>query len=188
MVTDEWAENYKFEAYITIPPPAQNMDDDENFGFLVGDPLLTRNASSSAFIDNSIRSRQKRKFEEVADVFENLVSGSSQKKSISQYDTDIYEDDLSKYLAEPVRVRNRGKQNITMTYWKYSESMYPNLAKMARKFLSPPASSYSCERLFSTCKHFLTPTRPQLTAESLKESVLVVIEAIYLIYDSIHTS
>ncbi|KAG2191755.1 hypothetical protein INT47_009024 [Mucor saturninus] len=110
MVTDEWAENYKFEAYITIPPPAQNMNDDENFVFLVGDPLLTRNASSSALIDDSIRSRQKRKFEEVADVFENLVSGSSQKKLTSQYNADIYEDDLSRYLAKPVRVRNRGEQ------------------------------------------------------------------------------
>ncbi|CAB5208334.1 unnamed protein product [Rhizophagus irregularis] len=54
-------------------------------------------------------------------------------------------DELSIYLNEGVAP---GKTDILM-WWKLHEIEYPNLSKMARDYLSIPATSASMERIFS---------------------------------------
>jgi len=40
-----------------------------------------------------------------------------------------------------------------LQWWQQHETAYPTLAKLAKKYLSPCASSCASERLFSTCGH-----------------------------------
>jgi hypothetical protein len=71
-------------------------------------------------------------------------------------------DELYLYLAEP-------PTNLlgVMEYWKARESEWPHLAKMAYDFLSIPAMSSECERVFSSCAKMTTSESSRLSGKSL---------------------
>jgi hypothetical protein len=60
-----------------------------------------------------------------------------------------------------------------LEFWKGVQQMYPQVAKMARKYLSVCASSTPSERCFSRAKLLLPSTRNRLSPQVLKESMLV---------------
>ena len=63
-------------------------------------------------------------------------------------------------------------QNI-LNWWRDNESGFPHLSKMARQFLSAPASSASAERLFSSAGK-MHDDQKKNTNEPMLESQLIV--------------
>ena len=54
-----------------------------------------------------------------------------------------------------------------MAYWRSKEAEWPQLAQMAFDFLSIPAMSSECERVFSSCAKQTTPESSSLSGEML---------------------
>ena len=52
-----------------------------------------------------------------------------------------------------------------LSFWKDNESIYPNLAELANKYLAIPASSARVERLFSIGGKIFRPDRCNLSDE-----------------------
>jgi len=74
----------------------------------------------------------------------------------------LRQDQLVQYLAEPPN----GTIPL-LEYWRLKESQWPQLAAMAFDFLSIPAMSSECERVFSSCGLATTPHASNLSGESL---------------------
>lgn len=60
-----------------------------------------------------------------------------------------------------------------LDYWVKLEIIYPDLAILARKYLSIPATSASAKRGFSFAKHYLPLTRNCLSVDHTEDSVLI---------------
>jgi hAT family C-terminal dimerisation region len=72
------------------------------------------------------------------------------------------QDQLAQYIMEgPI-----GTLGV-MEYWRLREAQWPQLAAMAFDFLSIPAMSSECERVFSSCGLSTTPHASKLSGESL---------------------
>ena len=75
----------------------------------------------------------------------------------SDPDEDI-EREFNNYLAEP---EDRGADPLV--WWKEHEAKYPNLSKLAKKYLAIPATSVEAERRFSDLGILLTKRRLNMT-------------------------
>ena len=75
--------------------------------------------------------------------------------------TSSRKDQLALYLEEPLC------NTPPFEYWKSKQTQWPQLAAMAFDFLSIPAMSSECERVFSSCSKQTTPETSRLTAEML---------------------
>ena len=53
-----------------------------------------------------------------------------------------------------------------LQWWQQHQTAYPTMAKLAKKYLCPCASSCSSERLFSTCGHVASTKRSLLKPEN----------------------
>jgi len=71
------------------------------------------------------------------------------------------QNELTLFLKEYVH-----KDENVLNWWKRNETKYPNLAMLARKYLSIPAATSAIERDFSYCGHIMTAERT-----SLKEDI-----------------
>ena len=58
-----------------------------------------------------------------------------------------------------------GRNSDQLAWWKVNSTKYPKLAKMARKFLSPPPTSVPSERLFSEAEGIYDARRSCLAPE-----------------------
>ncbi|KAL5479288.1 hypothetical protein EMCRGX_G022790 [Ephydatia muelleri] len=80
--------------------------------------------------------------------------------------------EIDDYLTAPVVIaidRVTKKPINVLEWWKTTGvSLYPNLAKMARDYLSIPASSASVERIFSAGVDLVVPTRCSLLDETIR--------------------
>ena len=74
-------------------------------------------------------------------------------------------DELFVYLAEPPT-----DLLGALDYWKARETEWPHLASMAFDFLSIPAMSSECERVFSSCGKQTTPESCRLSGKALWHS------------------
>ena len=69
--------------------------------------------------------------------------------------------EITKYLAShPVQ----NKEN-PLVWWKGSEKTLPILAKLARKYLTPPATSVPAERVFSAAGNIINEKRSCLSPD-----------------------
>lgn len=57
-----------------------------------------------------------------------------------------------------------------LAWWKRHETEFPRLARMARDIFSIPGMSAEVERLFSSVKHMLGPTRAALGPDGIQAS------------------
>lgn len=60
-----------------------------------------------------------------------------------------------------------------LSWWKVHESVYPNLAVLAKSYLAIPATSVPSERVFSTAGDIVTATRSTLSTESVDKLVFL---------------
>ena len=59
------------------------------------------------------------------------------------------EQEVQMYLATPMPLHAKAKGTEILNWWKAHSGNLPGLSKLARKYLAPPASSATSERLFS---------------------------------------
>lgn len=52
-----------------------------------------------------------------------------------------------------------------LNWWRNNSNRYPNISKIAKKYLSTPATSVPSERVFSTAGDIITAERNQLSPE-----------------------
>lgn len=76
--------------------------------------------------------------------------------------------ELKQYLLEQPITRDCDP----MAYWK-TKGNWPNLQKIARKYLSAPPSSVESERAFSTLGGIYKPKRSSLTGEHAREQLFL---------------
>ena len=75
------------------------------------------------------------------------------------------EDELTHYLSE----EEVDEKVDVLNWWKLQEmGPYPNLAQMARNYLSIPASSAATERSFSVAENLITENRSRLTSVTVR--------------------
>ena len=74
---------------------------------------------------------------------------------------DIVNKEYQRYLAEPV------SQEDPLNWWKRRESVYPTMAKLAKKYLQIPASSIPSERVFSLAGTIVSKKRASLSPENV---------------------
>ena len=60
-----------------------------------------------------------------------------------------------------------------LEWWEINESTYPTLAKLAKKYLTVPATSASSERLFSKSGKVVTPLRASLKPDKVEQLVFL---------------
>jgi hypothetical protein len=90
-------------------------------------------------------------------------------------DTSV-EAEIALYKQEPgpPRSADEGYDFLAvLKWWKDKQHKFPNLAVLARMYLSVRATSCAAERLFSTAGQLVTPLRNAMGAEVLQEILFV---------------
>lgn len=84
------------------------------------------------------------------------------------------DDELDQYLAAPTTpILDENDVSGAYTDWKNMFKHFPNLGKMAMKYLGVPITAVSAERLFSSARHMMPYTRCSQTIESYRQAVLL---------------
>jgi len=52
-----------------------------------------------------------------------------------------------------------------LVWWRTNRDRFPTIARLARKYLAIPATSVTCERIFSDAGNIITKKRSRLTAD-----------------------
>lgn len=92
-----------------------------------------------------------------------VLAHSKQKKgSIRQ---NLKQDELALYLSNPIATLNGDVFNL----WEEMKTVYPNLYKLARKYLLIPATSVPAERLFSKAGITMSKTRNRLLGKRMEK-------------------
>lgn len=73
------------------------------------------------------------------------------------------------YLKEPIVIEDISP----LKYWENNENKYPNIAKIAPKYLTICASSAPVERLFSVAGKFYTSSRTLLKEDNFENLILI---------------
>ncbi|TMS33053.1 hypothetical protein L596_000835 [Steinernema carpocapsae] len=85
--------------------------------------------------------------------------------------------ELVGYLADdrlPAPTQNKNNSCNVMNYWMKKANKFPNISRMARKYLTTLASSAEPERIFSGLNHFLSnPKRANLKDETIERLTTV---------------
>ncbi len=83
------------------------------------------------------------------------------------------EQEVSAYLAAE-EDRGDGHQHFNpLMWWKGHEAFYPNIARLALKYLAIPASTAPAERVFSVAKNILVKKRWRLLPERLEKCIFL---------------
>lgn len=111
--------------------------------------------------------------DEVEDI--NLNENNSER---AKMDTNI-QFEFTDYFSHNPNLKRIDKSNDTITFgsplewWKMNNKRFPNLAKLARKFLCIPASSASSERVFSAAGQVIAKKRARLDPTLVADMVLL---------------
>ncbi|XP_070386227.1 zinc finger BED domain-containing protein 4-like [Dermacentor albipictus] len=79
-------------------------------------------------------------------------------------------EEVEEYLHAPVRPR---LENPFLWWKNFGEDKYPSLSKLARLYLSVPATQVSCERLFSSTGNVVTTRREHLLPDHVEQLVFI---------------
>ena len=69
------------------------------------------------------------------------------------------------YLKEP----NQPRESNPLDYWKSRQTMWPNLALLAQKYLCSPPATVASERLFSAAANICTDSRNRLSPKKVEQ-------------------
>ncbi|CAF1554034.1 unnamed protein product [Rotaria sp. Silwood1] len=83
----------------------------------------------------------------------------------------IEKTELDRYLEDETKIDN--KMNI-LTYWDLNKSLYPNLARVAKRILAIPATNTTIERLFSDSGNTVTDRRTRLDSDNINYLLFVM--------------
>jgi len=75
---------------------------------------------------------------------------------------EIAKEELEAYMADNIQLPTENPLN----YWKIKRTFFPNLARVAHRFLAAPLSSVSSERQFKVGKRVITDTRSRLLPQN----------------------
>ena len=78
--------------------------------------------------------------------------------------------EIDLYMEDDARIDNN--MNL-LIYWDLNKTVYPNLARIARRVLSIPATNTSVERLFSHSGNTITNRRTRLDAEKVNNLLFI---------------
>lgn len=130
-------------------------------------------------LKNFVASILKAQTEVKPKIKEEEPSPAKKQKSVASYLEGDFSDDeeednteceLKQYLQE--KVSRRSARNPLM-WWKVNEPKFPNIARMARKFLCIMGTSVPSERVFSIAGLTVTKTRSTLEPESLDQIIFM---------------
>ncbi|XP_078023476.1 E3 SUMO-protein ligase ZBED1-like [Epinephelus lanceolatus] len=76
--------------------------------------------------------------------------------------------EVQRYMMEP----NIGRREDPLEYWDRQKHLYPHLHKLALAFLSTPASSVPCERVFSKAGEIISKKRNHLSPTTVEKLFL----------------
>ena len=76
------------------------------------------------------------------------------------------DDEVSRYLKEPILSMDDNEVDA-LKWWRKNGARFPKLAKIARDFLSVPASTVASEAAFSLSGRVITDYRSSLAPESV---------------------
>ena len=86
----------------------------------------------------------------------------------------VVENEVDKSMNDYIRLTQESENEIdALLFWKMNESIYPILAKLAKKYLSVQASSAAVERMFSICGHIFSLKRRRLGVKFYSDLVLL---------------
>ena len=77
--------------------------------------------------------------------------------------------ELDSFLSE----KTLGVKENPLKWWQQRKNIYPNLFELVKKYLSVPATSVPCERIFSKAGQISTERRNRLTSKKLKEILFI---------------
>ena len=64
-------------------------------------------------------------------------------------------------------------------WWRNNQHLFPILSRIARKYLSIPATSVPCERLFSDSGNLITSKRTRLGSDVVNQLLFVKRNSLY---------
>ena len=67
-----------------------------------------------------------------------------------------------------------------LLFWKENETKYPELSKLAKKFLGVPASEADVERMFNISGFIFNPKRRSLGVDNYENLVFLKLNETYL--------
>ncbi|GMF37947.1 unnamed protein product [Phytophthora fragariaefolia] len=84
-------------------------------------------------------------------------------------------EEIDKYLdaANALVVPQKTEDFDTLAWWSVNRATYPNISKLARKWLSAVATSVSSERAFSTSGNIVTAKRSSLAPDIVRDLVFI---------------
>ena len=80
------------------------------------------------------------------------------------------ENEVQSYLLASNGV---GRKTDIFAWWNKSKASFPNVAALARKWLSYPATSVASERVFSSCGLVQTAKRSRLLGKNIRNQVMI---------------
>jgi len=63
------------------------------------------------------------------------------------------------------------EDNCPLEWWKSHAGAYPTIASLARKYLTTPATTVPCERLFSASGNIVNKKRASLSSKNVHKLV-----------------
>jgi hypothetical protein len=89
-------------------------------------------------------------------------------------DDDLIRQELTRYrAAEPMVPRENDQWNDPLVWWRVNHHTYPNLAKLARKYLCIPATSAPSERVFSQAGLTIANARARLLPDHAEDLIFL---------------
>jgi hypothetical protein len=125
-------------------------------------------------------------------IFKNTSQSYKTSKKIPEKDEDLYDrlfpknedlhdTEINTYLSMPLS----GPKTNILKFWKDNESYFPILSKMARNYLCIPATSVSCEAMFSKAGDTITKKRNRLSPKLIRE--IMCLQSWIFNYDELTT-
>ena len=146
------AENYLLAAYKADWSPTALAKAEAEVARLNGVEVKEPKKKSTIFFRP--KKKVKSGFMAMMSLLDSMVEDSDEDEMVDEgeeVEDDDYDDEVNKYFALPQLPYSKdGKDTDILEWWRVRQFDLPNLAKMARQFLSMPASSAGPERLFHT--------------------------------------
>ncbi|XP_067300896.1 zinc finger BED domain-containing protein 4-like [Pseudorasbora parva] len=125
----------------------------------------------SAGDENSAESKRARTADEprtvsLSDMFDEILQENT---PFGRQRTSSTAQQLDSYLSEVPIPRS----NNPLEFWRTNQGRFPDLAQMARRYLSAPCTSTDSERLFSAASHIIDEKRNRLSCEKAEKLLFI---------------